>query len=216
MINLQRFPTQDVVNLERETLLQLFSSYAVPKGRRGAAVIGTNETETKSTDELNEEQHTNLNNNKRPRHALITAPSVETVTNACKKIRLVNSAGIQSTSSSIYNNPVFNISQKRQIVGQMVSFPKFWNKEFWLIVNCVFFLLVLQDCAMSDQPQQMPSNTKRKKITWPWITLRNADITILKLNIVIEMVYNPKHMVRKAIVDWVTGIDAGLWNGCFL
>lgn len=126
MINLQRFPTQDVVDLERDTLLQLFSSYAVPKGRRGAAVIETNETEMKSTDELNQEQRTHFNNNKRPRHALITAPSVETVTNACKRIRLINSAGSQSTRSSVYNNnPVSNSSQKRQIDGQMVSFPMF-------------------------------------------------------------------------------------------
>lgn len=84
-------------------------------------MIETSEVEMKSDDGLNHEQHTALNNNKRPRHALITAPSVETVTNACKRIRLANSNGMQSTSS-IENSSVAINSQKRQIDSQVVSF----------------------------------------------------------------------------------------------
>lgn len=120
MINLQRFPTQDVAILDRNILLQLFSSYAVPKGRRGTGDRETNEVEMKLPERLNHEQHINFNNNKRPRHALITAPSVETVTNACKKIRLVNSNGVQSTSSINNNNPAAINSQKRQLDSQVV------------------------------------------------------------------------------------------------
>lgn len=126
--NLQRFPTQDVAQLERNTLLQLFSSYAVPKGRRGTGNIETNEIEMKSADQLNQEQQINMKNNKRSRHSLITGPSVETVTNACKRIRLVNSNGIQS-NSCISDNPVAINSQKRQIDSQVVSFESFENNE---------------------------------------------------------------------------------------
>lgn len=35
-------------------------------------------------------------NNKRSRHQMITAPTVETVTNACKRIRLINTEHINS------------------------------------------------------------------------------------------------------------------------
>lgn len=123
--------------MERSILLQLFSSYAIPKSRRDTGLIETNEIEMKSADRSNHEQYTNLNNKKRPRHALITAPSVETVTKACKRIRLVNSNGIQSTSS-IDNNPVAINSQKRQKDSQLVSFRWFENKEGWLIEFFIF------------------------------------------------------------------------------
>lgn len=125
MINLQRFPTQDIAQLDRNTLLRLFSSYALPKGRRGTGNREANEIEMKLADRLNHEQHINLSNNKRSGPPLITAPSVETVTIACKRIRLVNSNGVQSTSCINNNNPAAISSQKRQLDSQVVSFGKF-------------------------------------------------------------------------------------------
>lgn len=59
--------------------------YAVPKSRRGAS----NEIDVEMRP-VTQSSVKRENENKRPRHQLITAPTVETVTNACKKIRLIN------------------------------------------------------------------------------------------------------------------------------
>lgn len=72
------------MNLRRDELLKLFSMYAVPKARR---IKLTDDIEMKLAPEPID---TRPNEHKRPRHQLITAPTVETVTNACKKIRLIN------------------------------------------------------------------------------------------------------------------------------
>lgn len=73
------------MGLQRDELLKLFSMYAVPKARR------TKPTEDVEMEPTSEPIDTRPNEHKRPRHQLITAPTVETVTNACKKIRLINS-----------------------------------------------------------------------------------------------------------------------------
>lgn len=80
---LQRFPNQNVSGLPREELLKLFSMYAVPKSRRTTS----NDVDMKSITQSSVKRE---NENKRSRNQLITAPTVETVTNACKKIRLIN------------------------------------------------------------------------------------------------------------------------------
>lgn len=79
----QRFPNQNVPE-HREELLRLFSLYAEPKARRTAS---NPDVEMKPAIESNPRRE---NENKRPRHQMITAPTVETVTNACKRIRLIN------------------------------------------------------------------------------------------------------------------------------
>lgn len=85
MFILQRFPNRNISTLERDELLKLFSLYAVPKARRN----------TSNTDVEMTPVNTNViqeNGHKRSRHQMISAPTVETVTNACKKIRLINTA----------------------------------------------------------------------------------------------------------------------------
>lgn len=84
---LQRFPNRNLSTLSRDELLKLFSLYAIPKARRN----------TPNTDVEMTPVHTNViqqeqNGHKRSRHQMITAPTVETVTNACKKIRLFSTA----------------------------------------------------------------------------------------------------------------------------
>ncbi|XP_031635169.1 uncharacterized protein LOC116348329 [Contarinia nasturtii] len=79
-----RFPNQNVSLLQRGELLKLFSMYAVPKARRGTS---NGDIEMKPVTNTNVASR---NEYKRPRHQLITPPTVETVTNACKKIRLIN------------------------------------------------------------------------------------------------------------------------------
>ena len=89
----QRFPSQNVSALSREELLKLFSLYAVPKSRR----ITSNEIDV-DMKPVTQSGVKRENGNKRPRHQLITAPTVETVTNACKKIRLINTERISKNN----------------------------------------------------------------------------------------------------------------------
>lgn len=81
---LQRFPSQNVSGLKREELLRLFAMYAVPKARRTKP---NEDVEMKPVTDPNKKRD---NEHKRSRHQMVTAPTVETVTNACKKIRLIN------------------------------------------------------------------------------------------------------------------------------
>lgn len=80
----QRFPNQNVSLLQRDELLKLFSVYAMPKAQRGTPNVDVEMKPASKTNVTRENEH------KRLRHQLITAPTVETVTNACKKIRLIN------------------------------------------------------------------------------------------------------------------------------
>lgn len=142
---LQRFPSQNVSTLPREELLKLFSLYAVPKSRR----ITTNEIDVdmKPVTQLGVKRE---NGNKRSRHQLITAPTVETVTNACKKIRLIN-------------NERISINNKRH--GD--STPMVWNKlkTFCFYINSWFTSHWMSLQESDDSHKSVES--KRKKITWP-------------------------------------------------
>lgn len=62
-------------------------------------------------------------NNKRSRHQMITAPTVETVTNACKKIRLINTEHTNSHKRQCEPSPMvcsftntFNFFYKTQFI----------------------------------------------------------------------------------------------------
>lgn len=90
---LQRFPNQNVSTLVREELLKLFSMYAMPKSRR--ATSNEIDVDMKTVTQPSGKRE---NENKRPRHQLITAPTVETVTNECKKIRLINNERLSSNN----------------------------------------------------------------------------------------------------------------------
>ena len=85
---MQRFPNRNILTLSRDELLKLFSIYAVPKARRNTSNIDVEMTPI-NTNVIQE------NGQKRSRHQMISAPTVETVTNACKKIRLINTAATQ-------------------------------------------------------------------------------------------------------------------------
>lgn len=98
--------------LDRNALLAIFHSYALPKGRRGAST----DVEMKSTD--GQLKNRFENGNKRQRHQLIVEPSVETVTSACKRIRLVNNNN--SNTNSIDESRRTNM-QKRQCDMDMVN-----------------------------------------------------------------------------------------------
>lgn len=84
---LQRFPNRNLSTLSRDELLKLFSLYAIPKARRNTSNTDVEMTPV-CTNVIQQEQ----NGHKRSRHQMITAPTVETVTNACKKIRLFSTA----------------------------------------------------------------------------------------------------------------------------
>lgn len=104
LLYLQRFPNRNISTLSRDELLKLFSTYAVPKARRNAATTDVEMTPV------------NTNGLKRNRHQMISAPTVETVTNACKKIRLINNTAA---------------TQKRPCQpSPMVSFIRFWSSIF--------------------------------------------------------------------------------------
>lgn len=70
----------------RDELLKLFSLYAVPKARRNNSNTDVEMTPVRINVIQPENGH------KRSRHQMITAPTIETVTNACKKIRLISTA----------------------------------------------------------------------------------------------------------------------------
>lgn len=107
------------MDLERDALLALFHSYALPKGRRGAntaTTITSLDVEMKSTDGQSKNKFEN--GNKRQRYQLIAAPSVETVTSACKRIRLVNN---NNSNTKIDESRRTNL-QKRQCDIDMVIY----------------------------------------------------------------------------------------------
>lgn len=89
--------------MSRDELLKLFSLYAVPKARRN----------TSNTDIEMTPVHTNViqqeNGHKRTRHQMITAPTVETVTNACKKIRLINTAAAAPHKRPCQSSPMVRL-----------------------------------------------------------------------------------------------------------
>lgn len=85
---LQRFPSRDLSTMLRDELLKLFSLYAVPKARRNNSNTDVEMTPARTNVNVIQQE----NGHKRSRHQMITAPTVETVTNACKKIRLFNTA----------------------------------------------------------------------------------------------------------------------------
>lgn len=72
--------------MARDELLKLFSLYAIPKARRNNSSTDVEMTPAR-TNVIQQE-----NGHKRSRYQMITAPTVETVTNACKKIRLISTA----------------------------------------------------------------------------------------------------------------------------
>lgn len=74
--------------MSRDELLKLFSLYAVPKARRNNSNADVEMTPARTNVNIVQRE----NGNKRSRHQMITAPTVETVTNACKKIRLFSTA----------------------------------------------------------------------------------------------------------------------------
>ncbi|XP_055306374.1 uncharacterized protein LOC129570698 [Sitodiplosis mosellana] len=88
-----RFPNQNVSSLPREELLKLFSLYAMPKSRRATSNVIDVDMKPVTQSGVKRE-----NENKRTRHQLITAPTVETVTNACKKIRLINTKRLSTNN----------------------------------------------------------------------------------------------------------------------
>lgn len=91
---LQRFPNRNLSALSRDELLKLYSIYATPKARRN----------TPNTDVEMTPVNSNVmqeNGHKRSRYQMISAPTVETVTNACKKIRLINTAATKKRSSLV-------------------------------------------------------------------------------------------------------------------
>lgn len=74
--------------MQREQLLKLYSMYATPKSRR---LPSNTDVEMENTTEKRANIETKRENGlKRSRHQTITAPTVETVTNACKRICLIN------------------------------------------------------------------------------------------------------------------------------
>lgn len=114
MLYLQRFPNQNVSELQRDDLLKLYSMYAIPKARR---IKGNEDVEMKAATEPIVRRD---NEHKRSRHHLITAPTVETVTNACKKIRLINTDGIglngtrAINTQEVVNTKCMGLNNKRQ------------------------------------------------------------------------------------------------------
>lgn len=80
---LQRFPNRNISTLSRDELLKLYSTYAIPKARRPTSTTDVEMTPAK-TNVIRENEH------KRSRHQMVSGPTVETVTNACKKIRLIS------------------------------------------------------------------------------------------------------------------------------
>lgn len=108
-VKLKRFPTQNLDSLDRPALLKLYQSYAMPIARRGTNST-LNDVEMESVDRISHSQR-QQNTSKRRNHQVIMAPSVDSVTSACKKIRLVNTNG---SSHSINTN-------KRQIDAPMVG-----------------------------------------------------------------------------------------------
>lgn len=103
---MQRFPNQNVSELQRDELLRLYVMYAEPKARR---TTPNQDVEMKSLVETIPRRE---NQNKRPRHQMITAPTVETVTNACKKIRLINTERVNLQKRQCETMPmvIFGIS----------------------------------------------------------------------------------------------------------
>lgn len=107
-IYLQRFPSQNLDNADRLTLLKLFESFAAPMPRRGNDDPSTNFFGSRSTNQTPAKQ--SVNSNKRSNHALITPPSAEAATNSCKKVRLVSSNHVNISSNQHSGN-----SNKRPI-----------------------------------------------------------------------------------------------------
>lgn len=95
---LQRFPNRDISTLSRDELLKLFAIYAIPKARRNA--IST-DVEMTPANNIKENEH------KRSRHQMISPPTVDSVTNACKKIRLINNTA--STQKRLHQSPLVRI-----------------------------------------------------------------------------------------------------------
>lgn len=96
---LQRFPNQNMSDMQRDELLKLFLVYATPKARRTTL---NSDVEMKPI-ELNVSRE---NSQKRSRHQAITAPTVETVTNACKRIRLINTERVCSQKRQCEPSPM--------------------------------------------------------------------------------------------------------------
>lgn len=87
----QRFPNQNMCDMQRDQLLKLYSMYATPKAKR---LIASSDVEMEcATDQNSNTEKDRKNGLKRSKHP---APTVETVTNACKKICLINTERVST------------------------------------------------------------------------------------------------------------------------
>lgn len=118
---LQRFPNRDISSLSRDELLKLFAIYAVPKARRNAISTDVEMTPVNNTLVIKENEH------KRSRHQMISAPTVDSVTNACKKIRLINNTTTNQKRS--HQSPLVRVGwrkrKKHRIINHIFGGPLF-------------------------------------------------------------------------------------------
>lgn len=127
----QRFPNQNVSQMQRTELLKLFAVYAVPKAQRNNSII---DIDMKSIDGASLKQE---NDHKRSRHQIITAPTVETVTNACKRIRLINTErGTRNTTTTKLLPQINGNSNKRQYEAVPMVCELY---EYFLAIFRIFF-----------------------------------------------------------------------------
>lgn len=103
--------------MQRDQLLKLYSMYATPKAKRLNAISDV-EMEYAGDKNINTEKGREKGL-KRSRNQTITAPTVETVTNACKKICLMNTERVSTqkrhceTSEPMVNNIFFSLSKRK-------------------------------------------------------------------------------------------------------
>lgn len=136
---MQRFPNQNVSQLPRNELLKLFSVYAVPKAQRNNSI---KDIDMKPIDGVSLKRE---NEHKRSRHQTITAPTIETVTNACKKIRLIN------TDSGTTNTTTTTLTTTKYLPQTNGSSNKRQYESAPMVCTGIFTPIYYVQCPPSSQ-----------------------------------------------------------------
>lgn len=151
---MKRLPAVDLEQSNREQLVKIFKSYATPIHKRFKHSHTTNHE-----DQINQMHGTQQN------VQLKTKPetNVERLTDACKRIKFSNTREEELVSKKRLHD-----GDTQMVINSYIesfSFHRRWlyfrNYLHNLVLFCLFFFFSMQIC------DQSPSQSKRKKITWP-------------------------------------------------